>query len=66
MLTIPGVDLDGESSNNNISFIEACRNKNTIPKLVLMEKPSAFTRKVFITFSKIRMINNIEHLGKRS
>jgi phosphatidylinositol-4,5-bisphosphate 3-kinase len=53
MLTIPGVDSDGESSNNTsicesnstISFIEACRNKSTIPKLVLMEKPSAFTRK---------------------
>lgn len=45
LLTIPGVDSDGDASYNNVSFIEICRKKSTIPKLVLMEKPSAFTRK---------------------
>ncbi len=46
-LTIPGVDSENETGNGNVSFIEACRKKNTIPKLVIMEKPSAFTREVW-------------------
>lgn len=48
-LTVPGVESSTGQCDSSMSFIEACRKKSVIPKLVLLEKPSAFTKKEKLT-----------------